>query len=171
MLYTIESIIDSLEDTARVLEGSKSSDPSAIEDSYPYAVGYAKAGVRRVLDDLQRIQKDLQSWNCPQGGSCPPQMPYNSIVVNQSPSMNDFDLQEMHLESTLFPWLDSDCMSDLIEEQPFDFDDYINSDEDYWMNFTSFGAIVFALSFTFFALLLPFWWWLTNLKCWLLVNN
>ena len=50
---------------------------------------------------------------------------------NPQPPMNDFDLQEMHLESTLFPWLDSDCMSDLIEEQPFDFDDYINSDEDY----------------------------------------
>jgi hypothetical protein len=45
--------------------------------------------------------------------------------------MNDFDLEEMQLESNLFPWLDSDCMSDLIEEQPFDFDDYINSDEDY----------------------------------------
>jgi len=58
-------------------------------------------------------------------------MPYNSIVVNQSPPMNDFDLQEQHLESMLFPWLDSDCMSDLIEEQPFDFDEYINSDEDY----------------------------------------
>ena len=61
MLYTIESIIDSLEDTARVLEGSKSSDPSAIEDSYPYAVGYAKSGVRIALQDLQRIRKDLQS--------------------------------------------------------------------------------------------------------------
>lgn len=61
MLYTIENIIDSLEDTARVLEGSKSSDPSAIETSYPYAVGYAKSGVRIALQDLQRIRKSLQS--------------------------------------------------------------------------------------------------------------
>jgi hypothetical protein len=45
--------------------------------------------------------------------------------------MNDFDLEEMQLESNLFPWLDYDCMSDIIEEQQFDFDWYINSDEDY----------------------------------------
>ena len=61
MLYTIETIIDSLEDTARVLEGSKSVDPSAVENSYPYAVGYAKAGVRNALQDLRRIRKELQS--------------------------------------------------------------------------------------------------------------
>jgi hypothetical protein len=61
MLYTIESIIDSLEDTARVLEGSKSMDPNAIETSYPYAVGYAKSGVRNALYDLQRIRRELQS--------------------------------------------------------------------------------------------------------------
>jgi len=42
-----------------------------------------------------------------------------------------YDPEEMQLESNLFPWLDSDCMSDLIEEDEFNFDDYLDSDEDY----------------------------------------
>lgn len=42
------------------------------------------------------------------------------------------DFEEMQQESNLFPWLDSDCMSDLLtEDAPFNFNEYLDSNEDY----------------------------------------
>lgn len=51
----LDTLIDSLEDSLRVYENRKLSDP--VESSYPYIAGYLGAGIKSSLNQMKYIKE------------------------------------------------------------------------------------------------------------------